>query len=144
MTRRGLAAGPAVLLAAAALAAGCGGSSDTSPTAADTASATTSTVEGDLQARLDEATQSCKDAAAKLGNATLQSAAESACDQLSSSLAQEIASSADQARGNLGKALDNLAADCRKQAQGLPAGQDVVGAFCDALSASSGSVSGEG
>lgn len=139
--RARLAAGSVLLLVAAALLAGCGSSSDTSTTAADTAStATTTTIEGDLQAKLDDATQSCKDAAGKIANATLQSAALSACDQLSSSLAQEIASAADQAKGNLSQALDNLAADCRKRAQSLSVGQGVVGSFCDALSASSGSV----
>lgn len=144
--RARLAAGPAALLVAAALLAGCGGSDDTGTTATDTSATTgtTSTIEGDLQAKLDDATQSCKDTAAQIGNATLQSAAEAACDQLSSSLAQDIASSADQAKGNLGEALDNLAADCHKQAQSLSVGQDVVGSFCDALSSSAGSVSGSG
>lgn len=149
--RRGarLAAGSALLLVAALLAA-CGSSSETSPTGADatplstTSTTAASTIEGDLQAKLDDATQSCRDAAAKIGNATLQSAADTACDQLSSSLADEVASAADQARGNLGEALDDLAADCRKQAESLSVGQGVVGSFCDALSASSGSVSDGG
>ncbi len=51
---------------------------------------------------------------------------------------------ADEAKGDLGEALDNLAADCRKAAAKLPAGQDVANSFCDAISASAGSVPGDG
>lgn len=143
MSRRfRLIAGPALLVIVATLIAGCGSSSDTSSTSSSTS--TTNTVEGDLQAKLDDATQSCMDAAGQISNSTAQSAAKAACDQLNSSLAKDITSAADQAKGNLSKALDNLAADCRKSASNLPAGQDVANSFCDAISASSSSVSGSG
>lgn len=143
MSRRlRLIAGPLLLVGLAALLAGCGGSSDTTPTSSDTS--TTSTIEGDLQAKLDDAKQSCLDAAGKISNSTAQSAAQAACEQLSSSLAKDITSAAEQAKGNLSKALDNLASDCREAAKGLPGGGGVASSFCDAISASSGSVSGNG
>ncbi|MFN8150221.1 MAG: hypothetical protein U0R24_03705 [Solirubrobacterales bacterium] len=144
MSRRiGLFAGAA--LVAAALVAGCGGSDDstaTSSTPATDGTATTDTIESDLQARLDDAAQSCTDAAGQISNSTLKGAAEAACDQLKSSLADDIASAADDAKGNASAALDNLAADCREAAGNLPAGGDIASSFCDAISASSDSVSG--
>lgn len=48
-------------------------------------------------------------------------------------------SAADQAKGDLSKALDNLASDCQKSASKLQAGQAVASSFCDAISASAGS-----
>jgi hypothetical protein len=135
-----------LLVLVIALIAGCGDSDDTGTTATDTATTTgtSSTIESELQSKLDDATQSCKEAAGKLSNSTAQGAAEAACEQLNSSLSKDIASAADEAKGNLGQALDDLAADCRKSAADLPAGQDVAGSFCDAISASAGSVSGSG
>ena len=61
-------AGSALLLFAAALIAGCGSSSDTSSTTSSTS--TTNTVESQLQAKLDDATQACNDAAGQISNST--------------------------------------------------------------------------
>ena len=128
-----------VLLAAAMLAA-CGSSSDTSSTSS---TSTTNTVESQLQAKLDDATQACTDAAGQLSNSTVQSAGQAACDQLNSSLANDIASAADSAKGDVSEALDNLAKQCSQSVSSLPTGaQDVANSFCDSISASAGSVSG--
>lgn len=147
MSRRiELIAGAALMLIAAALFAGCGSSDDSTATSSTPTTQSTSTdagtVESDLQARLDDAAQSCTDAAGEISNSTLKGAAEAACDQLKSSLADDIASATDDAKGNAGAALDNLAADCREAAGNLPAGGDIASSFCDAISASSDSVSG--
>jgi hypothetical protein len=97
-----------------------------------------------MQAQLDDATQACKDSAGQITNSTVRSAAEAACDQLDSSLSKQIATAAQQSKGDLAKALDDLAAQCRQTAGSLSAGQDVVNSFCDAIAASSSSVSGSG
>ncbi len=138
---------PALLVAAAmalfpvvALSAGCGGSDDTGATA----TTAPSTIEGDLQASLADATEACKQAAGQISNSTAQDAAEKACDQLNSSLSEDIASAADEAKGNVGEALDNLASDCKQAAGNLPGGGNVANSFCEAISASAGSVSGSG
>ncbi len=135
-------AGPALLLVAAALLVACGDSSDSTSSSSGTTA--TDTVESDLKTELDDATQSCLDAAEKISNSTARSAAKAACDQLESSLAGDITQAADEAKGNVSEALKNLAADCRKTASNLPAGGNVAGSFCDAISASADSVSSSG
>jgi hypothetical protein len=131
--------GVMVLAACAVLAGGCGSSDETSSSTSSTS--TTATVESQLQAKLDDATQSCTEAAGQISNATLRDAATSACQQLNSDISKDIAKAADSAKGDLSKALDNLAADCRKSASKLAAGKDVAGSFCDAISSASSSVS---
>ena len=134
-----LIAGAGLLTFFAVLVAGCGSSSDTSTTTSSTS--TPDTVESQLQAKLDDAATACTDAAGQISNTTLQDAANSACQQLSSDISKDIAKAADSARGDLSKALDNLAADCQKSASKLSAGQDIASSFCDAISASASSVS---
>lgn len=129
---------PAILLLVTVLIAGCGGSSDNNTT--DSSSSTTS-VESELQSKLADATSSCIDAATKISNPTLQSAAKAACNQLNSELGKNITSASDSANGNLSKGLDNLASKCKQKVQGLPAGQDVANSFCSSISASSDAVS---
>lgn len=131
------------LTAVAALIAGCGGSDNTGATAT-TATTAPNTVESQLQTSLADATDACKQAAGQISNSTAQSAAEKACEQLNSSLSQDISSAAEEAKGDVGEALNNLAADCRKAAGNLPTAGNVADSFCEAISASAGSVSGSG
>lgn len=102
-------AASAFVLLVAAMIGGCGSSSDTSST---TSTTTTNSVESQLQAKLDDATQACTDAVGQISNSTLQSAAQAACDQLNSELAKDITSAADSAKGDVSKALDNMAKQC--------------------------------
>ena len=114
---------------------GCGDDDDESTSATATAGGDgRRSCRGRGPAAVDGAVTSCTDAASALEREAVKNTATTGCQEVGQALNQQVASLSDSARADVDSALEQLNADCRKQAATLSEPvQPLVLTACDKL-----------